>query len=94
MYIKYNSKLDTFEFPAFVNGALIDSEHNSLVWNPKEEDYVKAGFQNVADKEPLPEKEGFMVGIRYSISKKGKISYEYYYIPLPEEDMTGPTEML
>lgn len=94
MYIRYNEKLKTFEFPAYSNGALIDSIHNTLVWNPKEEDYINAGYQVVADKEPLPEKEGFMVGIRYSINKKGIISYEYYYIPIPDEDPTPePVEL-
>lgn len=94
MYIKYNEKLKTFEFPAYTSGALIDSVHNTLIWNPKEEDFEKAGYQNVPDKEPLPDQEGYMVGIRYHISKKGVISYEYHYIKLEEEEsLAGPEEI-
>ena len=87
MYIKYNKKYKTFEFPIYKNGALVDSVHNILVWNPQEENYLKAGFQNVEGPEPPDPIEGYAVQIKYSVNKKGVISYIYVQEKMEENNI-------
>lgn len=84
MYARYNKDTQSIEFPRYDKGALIDEINNTLVWNPKEEDYVKAGYQVVTGPEP-EEREGYYYQIVYHISDDGIITYTWEYFPIEEE---------
>ena len=78
MYARYNKEFKTIEFPRYDKTALIDTIHNTLVWNPKEEDYIRAGYQVVTGPEP-EEREGYTSQIVYHISDDGIITYTWEY---------------
>ena len=56
---------------------------NWIVSNPREEDFIKAGYKPVEDK-ILEEKEGFYQVSEYT-EKEDKIVATYHYEELPDE---------
>lgn len=56
---------------------------NWIVSNPREEDFIKAGYKPVEDKR-LEEKEGFYQVAEYT-EKEDKIVATYHYEELPDE---------
>lgn len=68
----------------FATGKVLVND-GMITVNPKEEDFINAGYVEVVEKR-LKDKEGFYQVPKYS-EKDGKIIAKYEYVELPEGDL-------
>jgi hypothetical protein len=59
---------------------------NVIVANPREEDWVAAGYKEVVDGKPLKEKEGFYQVPEYT-EEDDKIKTTYRYEEITDDDL-------